>query len=139
MALDIGKVRCGIAISDPAERIATPICVLPTSEVEQNAPSFRRLLEDWEPEMILSGLPYTLAGEEGPQAESIRAVAGAIAKRAGLPLEFTDERLSSSEAKRSLREKGFSEKEMRGKVDMIAASLFLQSWLDSRANSAPSR
>ncbi|MCI7505344.1 MAG: Holliday junction resolvase RuvX [Coriobacteriaceae bacterium] len=139
MALDIGKVRCGIAISDPAGRIATPICVLPTSEVEQNAPSFRRLLEDWEPEMILSGLPYTLAGEEGPQAESIRAVAGAIAKRAGLPLEFTDERLSSSEAKRSLREKGFSEKEMRGKVDMIAASLFLQSWLDSRANSAPSR
>ena len=139
MALDIGKVRCGIAISDPAGRIATPICDLPTSEVEQNAPSFRRLLEDWEPEMILSGLPYTLAGEEGPQAESIRAVAGAIAKRAGLPLEFTDERLSSSEAKRSLREKGFSEKEMRGKVDMIAASLFLQSWLDSRANSAPSR
>ena len=139
MALDIGKVRFGIAISDPAERIATPICVLPTSKVEQNAPSFRRLLEDWEPEMILSGLPYTLAGEEGPQAESIRAVAGAIAKRAGLPLEFTDERLSSSEAKRSLREKGFSEKEMRGKVDMIAASLFLQSWLDSRANSAPSR
>lgn len=139
MALDIGKVRCGIAISDPAGRIATPICVLPTSEVEQDAPSFRRLLEDWEPEMILSGLPYTLAGEEGPQAESIRAVAGAIAKRAGLPLEFTDERLSSSEAKRSLREKGFSEKEMRGKVDMIAASLFLQSWLDSRANSAPSR
>ena len=139
MALDIGKVRCGIAISDPAERIATPICVLPTSEVEQNAPSFRRLLEDWEPEMILSGLPYTLAGEEGPQAESIRAVAGAIAKRAGLPLEFADERWSSSEAKRSLREKGFSEKEMRGKVDMIAASLFLQSWLDSRANSAPSR
>ena len=139
MALDIGKVRCGIAISDPAGRIATPICVLPTSEVEQNAPSFRRLLEDWEPEMILSGLPYTLAGEEGPQADSIRAVAGAIAKRAGLPLEFTDERLSSSEAKRSLREKGFSEKEMRGKVDMIAASLFLQSWLDSRANSAPSR
>ena len=139
MALDIGKVRCGIAISDPAGRIATPICVLPTSEVEQNAPSFRRLLQDWEPEMILSGLPYTLAGEEGPQAESIRAVAGAIAKRAGLPLEFADERLSSSEAKRSLREKGFSEKEMRGKVDMIAASLFLQSWLDSRANSAPSR
>lgn len=139
MALDIGKVRCGIAISDPAGRIATPICVLPTCEVEQNAPSFRRLLEDWEPEMILSGLPYTLAGEEGPQAESIRAVANAIAKRTGLPLEFTDERLSSSEAKRSLREKGFSEKEMRGKVDMIAANLFLQSWLDSRANSAPSR
>lgn len=137
MALDIGKVRCGIAISDPAERVASPICVLPTNEVEQGAASFRRLLEDWEPELILSGLPYTLSGEEGPQAESIRSVAQKISKRTGIPLEFADERLSSSEAKRSLREKGYSEKEMRGKVDMIAASLFLQSWLDSRANSDP--
>lgn len=137
MALDIGKVRCGIAISDPAERVASPICVLPTNEVEQGAASFRRLLEDWEPELILSGLPYTLSGEEGPQAASIRSVAQKISKRTGIPLEFTDERLSSSEAKRSLREKGYSEKEMRGKVDMIAASLFLQSWLDSRANSDP--
>lgn len=132
MALDIGKVRCGIALSDPAERVASPICVLPTNEVVGNAPSFRRFLEDWEPEMILSGLPYTLSGEEGPQAADIRAAAQKIAKQTGLPLEFTDERLSSSQAKRSLREKGFSEKEMRGKVDMIAASLFLQSWLDSR-------
>lgn len=132
MALDIGKVRCGIAISDPAERVASPICVLPTKEVIDNAPSFRRLIEDWEPEMILSGLPYTLSGEEGPQAESIRSAARTISKHMGLPLEFTDERLSSSQAKRSLREKGYSEKEMRGKIDMIAASLFLQSWLDSR-------
>ena len=49
-----------------------------------------------------------------------------------MPLEFSDERLSSSEAKRVLREEGLSEKQMRGKVDMIAASLFLQSWLDAR-------
>ena len=133
MALDIGKVRCGIAISDPAGRIATPICVLPTSEVEQNAPSFRRLLEDWEPELLLCGLPKTLAGEEGPQAKRIRKVADAISKNCGIPHEFADERLSSREAKRSLREKGLSEKDMRGKVDMIAASLFLQAWLDERA------
>ena len=53
-----------------------------------------------------------------------------IAKRAGLPLDFADERLSSREAKRILREEGLNEKQMRGKVDMIAASLFLQAWLD---------
>lgn len=69
---------------------------------------------------------------KGPQAQSIREVAQQVASKLGLPLEFSDERLSSSEAKRSLREQGFSEKEMRGKVDMIAASLFLQSWLDKR-------
>ena len=132
MALDIGKVRCGIAISDSQEIIATPLCVLPTEEVRANAPSFRRLCEDWEPELIVSGLPLTMGGAKGPQAQSIREVAQQVASKLGLPLEFSDERLSSSEAKRSLREQGFSEKEMRGKVDMIAASLFLQSWLDKR-------
>lgn len=134
LALDIGKTRCGIAISDPAERVASPLCVLPTREVLECAPSFRRILEDWEPELILSGLPYTLSGEEGPQAADIRRDAAAIAKRCNLPLEFTDERLSSSQAKRSLREKGMTEKEMRGKIDMIAAGLFLQAWLDARAH-----
>ena len=132
LALDIGKARCGIAISDPAEKVASPICVLPTADVVSNAPSFRRVMQDWEPDMLLSGLPYTLSGEEGPQAADIRKTASAIARAQGLPLQFADERLSSSEAKRSLREKGMSEKEMRGKIDMIAASLFLQAWLDAR-------
>ena len=56
-----------------------------------------------------------------------------IADRTGLPVELTDERLSSSEAKRILRAQGLSEKTMRGKVDMVAASLFLQAWLDRSA------
>ncbi|MEC4273520.1 Holliday junction resolvase RuvX [Adlercreutzia sp. R25] len=133
MALDIGEVRVGVAVSDPAERVASPVCVLPAAEVLAGAKSFRRVLEDWEPELLVCGLPLTLAGEEGPQAARIRANAAAIGEAAGIPHVFADERLSSAEAKRSLREKGLSEKDMRGKVDMIAASLFLQSWLDERA------
>lgn len=132
MALDIGQVRCGIAISDPQERVATPLCVLPTDEVRRNTSSFRRICEDWEPDMIVSGLPLSLSGEAGPQAKRCREVAEQVARTLQLPLEFSDERLSSSEAKRVLREKGYTEKAMRGKVDMIAASLFLQSWLDAR-------
>lgn len=135
LALDIGAVRVGVAVCDPAERVASPVCVLPSDEVRAGAKSFKRLLEDWEPELLLCGLPYTMAGEEGPQAQSIRQFAAQVAKHSGLPVEFTDERLSSSQAKRSLREKGLSEKEMRGKVDMIAASLFLQAWLDTRRTS----
>lgn len=134
MALDIGQVRCGIAISDPAERIATPLCVLPTEEVRANAPSFRRVCEDWEPELIVSGLPLSLSGREGQQARAAAEVAREVAKKLDLPLEFSDERLSSAQAKRSMREQGMSERDMRGKVDMIAASLFLQSWLDRRAS-----
>lgn len=132
LALDIGEVRVGLAISDPGERVASPICVLPTNEVLGNAKSFKRILEDWEPELLLCGLPYTLAGEEGPQAARIRDAAAQISRTCGIPHEFVDERLSSREAKRSLREKGYDERAMRGKVDMIAASLFLQSWLDER-------
>ena len=123
MALDIGEVRVGVAVSDPGERVASPVCVMPAAEVTGCAKPFRRLLEDWEPELFVCGLPRTLAGDEGPQAARIRKEAHV----------FADERLSSAEAKRSLREKGLTEKEMRGKVDMIAASLFLQSWLDERA------
>ncbi len=134
MALDIGEVRTGIAISDPGERIASPVAVLPSAEVRNCAKSFKRVLEDWEPELFVCGLPYTMAGDEGPQAKRIREYAVDVSRSAGIPVEFSDERLSSREAKRSLREKGLSEKEMRGKVDKIAASIFLQSWLDARAN-----
>ena len=87
LALDIGQTRIGVAISDPRERVASPVCVLPANEVLSNAKSWKRVLEDWEPELILSGLPYTLSGEEGPQASRIRGVAASIGKAAGLPVK----------------------------------------------------
>lgn len=132
LALDIGEVRVGVAVSDPAGRVASPVCVLPAAEVLAGARTFRRVLDDWEPEVLVCGRPMTLTGEEGPQAERVTAQARRIAESCGLPLEFADERLSSAEAKRILREQGLSERSMRGKVDMVAASLFLQSWLDSK-------
>lgn len=132
LALDIGEKRIGIAVSDPSGRLASPVCVLPAAEVLANAPAWRRVLEDWEPDLIVCGRPLTMGGEVGPHAEALEARAREIAARCALPLEFSDERLSSAEAKRILHEQGLSEKEMRGKVDMIAASIFLQSWLDAR-------
>lgn len=132
LALDIGGTRTGIAVSDRTGRVAMPLKVLPAAEVENMARPFRIIIEDHEPDVLVCGLPQTMAGEEGPQAERIRAIAERIARACDLPLEFIDERLSSSEAKRVLREQGLSEKQMRGKVDMISASLFLQAWLDSQ-------
>lgn len=117
---------------DPAMRVASPVCVLPSEQVISGSSPFRRVLEDWDPQLLLCGLPYTMSGEEGPQAASIREVAEKISLNCELPVKFTDERLSSREAKRILREEGLTEKQMRGKVDMIAASLFLQAWLDAR-------
>jgi len=132
LALDIGEVRVGIATSDASGSVASPVTVLPAQEVLQHARSFRRVLEDYEPELLVCGRPKTLAGEDGPQAERIMRQASQIAEACGLPLEFADERLSSREAKRILREEGMNERAMRGKVDMVAASLFLQAWLDAR-------
>lgn len=134
LALDIGEVRIGIAASDASGRVASPVKVLPAAEVLSCAKTFRRILEDYEPEVLVCGRPQTMSGEDGPQAERVMAQARSIAEACGLPLEFADERLSSSEAKRILREQGLNEKQMRGKVDMIAASLFLQAWLDSRGS-----
>ena len=134
MALDIGEKRVGVAVSDPAGRVATPVAVLVADEVARGGRTFRMLVEDWDPGLIVCGLPVTLAGEEGPQARRIRTFAEEVGRAVGIPIEFADERLSSAEAKRSLREMGASEKAMRGKVDMIAASLFLQAWLDTRAH-----
>ena len=113
-------------------RVATPVCVLPSQEVSQCTRSFQDVLDDWEPGLLLCGLPRTLSGEEGPQAERIRRVGADISQSSGIEHAFSDERLSSREAKQSLREMGYDERKMRGKVDMIAASLFLQSWLDAQ-------
>lgn len=133
MALDIGDVRTGVAISDPTEMMASPVCVLPSAEVIDCSKSFIRVLEDWEPDLFLCGMPLTLSGEIGPQAQHIQEMAQNISDRTGIPIEFMDERMSSSDAKRKLREMGYDERTMRGKVDMIAASIFLQSWLDRRS------
>lgn len=126
----------GVAVSDASGRVASPVKVLPAAEVLGHARTFRRILEDYEPDVLVCGHPQTLAGEDGPQAERLMGQARQIAADCGLPLEFADERLSSAEAKRILREEGLRERDMRGKVDMVAASLFLQAWLDARASDA---
>lgn len=133
MALDIGEKRIGVAVSDPGGTVAMPVNVLPAQEVLSGAKTFRRLLEDHEPDVLVCGRPLTMAGEEGPQARRVEEQARAIAAACGLPLEFADERLSSSEAKGILRAQGLNERSMRGKVDMVAASLFLQAFLDGRS------
>lgn len=132
LAIDIGEKRVGLAISDPGERVASPIDVVPLSDAVNSAGAFARVLEDWEPDMLLFGLPKSLDGNEGKQAKRIRAVAGQISKACGIHGDFIDERLSSREASAALREMGYDGKSMKGKVDMIAASFFLQTFIDSR-------
>lgn len=135
IGLDIGEKRIGIAVADTVTRIASPVRVMDAREVEGNAQAWKTLLEDYEPERLVCGLPKTMKGVQGKQARSVREVAERISAQSDLPLDFVDERLSSAQAKRLLREQGLSEREMRGKVDSVAASLFLEAWLDSQNDS----
>lgn len=129
MGLDIGEKRIGVAVADTTTGIAAPLRVMDAHEVLDNARSWRMLVQDHEPEMLVCGLPKTMRGGVGHQATRIREQAERIARTCGLPVEFVDERLSSAEAKRLLREQGLSERDMRGKIDSVAASLFLETWL----------
>lgn len=132
LAIDIGEKRCGLAISDPRGRVATPLDMVTLSEAVNNTGTFARILDDWQPDLLLCGLPKSLSGKEETQARRIRAIAGQIAKSCSIRCCFIDERMSSLEAREALREMGYDSKAMKGKVDMLAASLFLQAWLDAQ-------
>lgn len=129
LGLDIGEKRIGVAVADTTTGLAMPLRVMNAQEVIDNAQPWRTLVQDNELDLLVCGLPKTMRGTTGRQAARIRELAERIAQNCGVPLEFADERLSSAEAKRVLRAQGLSEREMRGKIDSVAASLFLETWL----------
>jgi putative holliday junction resolvase len=134
LGLDIGERRIGVAISDPEQRVASPLCVLDASVLRDPQPIVG-LLAEYEAERLVIGLPLSLDGTEGPQATRVREVGTRLAQAVGMDVDFIDERLSSVEASRAMSAAGFTEREKRGRVDMVAAALFLQSYLDRRAGS----
>ena len=131
LGLDIGEKRIGVAVSDPSGSVATPLKVLETAKVLGDARLLRDIVSDYEVELIVVGLPLSLDGTEGPQAAEVRRMATRLAGFVSTPFEFFDERYSSAAAKRSMAEAGASDRVKRGSVDLVAASLFLQSYLDS--------
>jgi putative Holliday junction resolvase len=132
LGLDIGARRIGVAVSDPGGTVATPLKVLDARMVARDITPLRRLVEDYEVDLIVAGLPLTLAGDEGPQAVEVRRRAEELACLLRLPLELWDERLSTTEAARSMSASGVSARDSKGAVDMVAAALILQGFLDSR-------
>ena len=132
LALDIGERRVGVAVSDPSGRVATPLVVLDARELARDDSALRRLVEDYEPGEIVVGLPLTLAGTEGPQAGNVRTTVRRLVEPLGVPVVYHDERLSSAAAERAMAEAGADSRARRGSVDMVAAAVLLQSYLDSR-------
>lgn len=135
LGLDIGERRIGVAVSDPAGRVATPLCVLDASKTFGDAAELRRLIDEYEAESVVVGLPLSMDGTEGPQARRIRGLAERLGRLVAVPVRFADERLSSTEATRVMRGAGLSERSQRGVKDQVAAAIFLQTYLDRGSDS----
>lgn len=129
-AIDYGKKRIGLAISDPNAKIAFPLTTVPggahaISHISQALAPYKNQIRT-----LLIGLPLLLNGTEGAMAQEVRTFAQQLQTALNLPILFIDERLSSAQADKQLRENSFNRKERSSKIDMAAATLLLQSYLD---------
>ncbi len=132
MGLDVGERRIGVAISDPEERLAVPLRVLERRGGGADARAVADLARREEVGRIVVGLPVSLDGNLGPQARQTQAFAELLRTVTDAEVELYDERLSTVEAERHLRQMGLREREMRSRRDAVAAAIVLQAYLDSR-------
>ena len=131
VALDIGDVRIGIAVSDPSRTIASPVEVITRVGWGPDTRKIKAICNRYETTCILSGLPLNMDGSEGFQATKVRDFCGQLEK-AGLTVVFQDERLSTVSAEEALLEGNLSRAERKKNVDKVAAAVFLQQWLDTK-------
>ncbi len=134
LCIDYGERRIGIAVSDPTRTIAQP---LPTIQRRRGKrPPYSRivqLVEEYDVECILIGLPLDASGDEGDAARTIREFGEALRGRTGIVVSYLDERFSSVRAQRELSrlELPAALRREKGRVDAMAALLLLQSYLDA--------
>ncbi|MEA2900266.1 MAG: putative pre6S rRNA nuclease [Actinomycetota bacterium] len=133
VALDLGKQRVGVAVSDSGGVMAVPSTTVERTgdEVRDRARVVQEIRE-LEAERVVIGLPLSLDGSEGPAAAWARAEAAALDAALGgdVAVELYDERLTTVSAQRSLAGAGVKRKNQRRVVDQVAAAVLLQAWLD---------
>jgi putative Holliday junction resolvase len=138
LGVDVGSVRVGIATSDPSGLLATPVRTVAraSEEAESDLVEIVALVSELKAVEVVVGLPRTLAGDEGAAAQAARTYAGRLAERiAPVPVRLVDERLTTVDAHRSLRESGLGGRRQRAVVDQAAAVLILQAALDAERSS----
>lgn len=134
LGVDLGAKRVGVAVSDRDRRVATPIEVVARSgDRARDHRALGALVEEWEATTVVVGVPYSLDGSIGPAARAILDEIAVLRATLPVPVETYDERLSTVTAERSLMQQNLRAEERRRVVDMVAASVLLQGWLDARS------
>jgi putative Holliday junction resolvase len=131
MALDIGKKRIGLAVSDPLRITAQGLPNLVRTNKRSDIDELKRLAAEREVGLFLVGNPLNMSGREGRQSGWVREFTDALQERSGLPVKLWDERLTTVEASRVLRSSGIGIEKRAAAVDRLSAVILLQSYLDS--------
>ena len=133
LGLDLGTKRIGVAVSDSEGLLATPIEVIfRQKDARQDYLAVVELVKEWEINIVVVGMPYSLDGQEGPMAQKTLEEVKSLSDILPVPVVTYDERLTTVTAERSLREQGVSSKEGRKVIDQLAAAVLLQAWLDKQ-------
>lgn len=130
VGLDIGDRRIGIALSDETRLIASPLEVYERVGWGPDVRHIKALFDQHGAELIVSGLPLNMDGSEGFQAQKVRELCAQIEK-AGMPVAFQDERLSTCSAQKALLEGDMRRADRKTTVDKVAAAVILQAYLDA--------
>jgi len=132
LGLDLGSKRIGVAISDSRGSIATPIEVVKrVGDRKREHQAISAIVDEWEAEIVVVGMPYSLDGSMGPAAKLCSSEAKALRDTLAVPVVTYDERLTTVTAERSLKEQHMKGDARRQVIDKVAASVILQAWLDS--------
>jgi putative Holliday junction resolvase len=137
LALDLGKKRIGLAISDPMGIVAQGLPNLVRVNKRADLDALARLIEEREAGLVLLGNPLNMGGAEGRQSAWVREFGEALKRRLGVKVEYRDERLTTVEAGRVLRASGISIEKRAAAIDRLSAMILLQSYLDFLNAGAP--
>jgi len=132
LGLDVGSKRIGIAVSDLLGITAQGLETLQRQNKRLDFEKLAKVVEEFGITQIVVGYPLRMSGEEGVQAEKMQRFAEELRGRFQLPVHLWDERLTSAEANRLLRETDMSIRRRGQVVDQMAAVLILQSWMEGR-------
>lgn len=135
LALDIGTVRIGIATSDIMEIIASAYEVYRRKYLKKDVEHIAKIVSDLSVGEIVIGLPLKMDGSEGQSVQMAREFGDELAKLVSVPIHYQDERLSTVTAQKILIESGMRREKRKDKVDSIAATIILQTYLDKKSNS----
>ena len=131
LALDLGKKRIGLALSDPLGISAQGLDTLQRSTVREDIAALEAIAREHQVQLVLLGHPLNMSGAEGRQAVYTRDFAQRLTERTGLAVRFWDERLTTKEAERVLKQSGISIEKRAKAVDRLAAVILLASYLDA--------